>query len=133
MDSYIPDVIEDRYARFLLALEKCPSCHKYMIVRPHRARNTFPRYHKLTFEAQVKAAEFVITSDSQVDDKYICEDCAGAGKASFICALCKQRKSSDKIQERIGDPPEFLCADCYETVPAKEWESIWNQLERSHR
>lgn len=133
MDNYVPDILEEKYARFLVVLGRCPACHKYMIVKPHRARNTFSRYHKLTFDAQAKAARLVIKSDSQIDGKSICEDCAGAGKASFVCALCKERKSSDKIQERIGDPPEFLCTDCYETVPAKKWENIWDQLECSHR
>jgi len=124
MNHYVPDIIEDRYARFLLALEKCPTCHQYMVVRPHKAKDTFPRYYKLTFDGQAKAADLVIQSDSQANNKYICEDCAKAGKAYFVCALCEKEKSSDKIQGRIGDPPEYLCTDCYKTVSAQEWEGI---------
>ena len=56
-----------------------------------------------------------------------------AGKADFLCALCNERKSTDKIQESIGDAPEFLCKDCYDTVSAKIWDDKLDELQEAHR
>ena len=38
----------------------------------------------------------------------------------------------NKIQDQFGDPSEFLCSDCYETVSAKEWNNIENILIEKH-
>ena len=83
-------------------------------------------------ESQMRRAGLVFKTDIQVDGYLICDECVKAGKADFLCALCNTRKSTDKIQESIGDPPEHLCKDCYNTVTAKVWEKKYTELLKSH-
>jgi len=99
----------------------------------HYERSIFPTYHEIDFEHQVKIAAWEIMSDIKVDDKYICQGCADSGKANFLCALCNERKSSNKKQESFGDPPEYLCRDCYESISAKTWDDKEKELSEEHR
>ena len=133
MDSYTPDILEGKYARFLLTVETCPECGRFMVIKPSNPRCTFPFFIKLNFDAQAAAAGLGIRSDLQSGNDYICQDCANAGKAWFYCELCKEKKSTGKVQQSFGDPTEFLCIDCYGTVPAKEWEEAVDRLYKSHR
>ena len=133
MEHYKPEIVESRYALFLVRLDRCVECKRFMVVRPRNARDTFPYYHKLDFDAQAKAGNLGIKSGSLVDNSPICEDCEAAGKARFVCALCKKMKSSDKIQRQVGDPAEYLCADCYQTVPAEKWDESLKELIEDHK
>ena len=133
MENYTPDILEEQYARFLVRLDKCLKCECYMVTKPSYARDTFPYYYKLDFNAQVRNAGLVINSGIKVDGHPICEGCAKAGKADFLCALCKERKPTNKVQEKWGDNPEFLCSDCYETVPVKIWEEKSEELYDAHK
>ena len=133
MENYEPDILEGKYARFLLRVSYCPECGRPMVVRPGRARDPFPYYFKLSFEAQVRAGGFCVRSDAIAGNEYICEDCAQAGRAWFHCELCKCKLPTDKIQEQFGDPPEYLCADCYASVSAKEWDEMCDALEAEHK
>lgn len=72
-------------------------------------------------------------TNTLVDDEPICIECEQAGKSDFLCALCKERKRSNKKQESFGDPSEFLCTDCYETKPAKIWDEKVDELVEAHR
>lgn len=49
-----------------------------------------------------------------------------------MCALCNKLRKG-KPQEAIGDPPEFMCTPCYETVPAKIWIAKRDALWEEHR
>lgn len=136
LDNYTPEIIGNEYATFLVKLERCPLCNCLMIAEPkqqHFRKSTFPVYCKLSFETQAKRANLHFVSNIIVDDEYICIECADEGKADFLCSLCKNRKSTDKEKESFGDPPEYLCKDCYSTVPAKEWDKKCEMLEESHR
>jgi hypothetical protein len=133
MEFYTPDVIEEQYARFLVRLDVCPECGRYMVTVPQDSYGTFPYGFTLCFTAQAKAAGFGIKSGLLGGDNFICTDCATIGKAWFTCYHCQEKKSSDKMYDSFGDPPDYLCTDCYETVPAKEWNEIIHRLNQSHQ
>jgi len=123
------------YGLMMVELHRCPICSKWMLYKEvKRWEGTpFPRWVKIDFDAQLKKAGWVTVSQVKVDDHHICDECASAGKADFLCALCGKRKPTSEIQERFGDPSEFLCKQCYETVPAKQWEEKVESLEADHR
>ena len=137
-ENYIPTVISDElgrthYGKVLVELEKCPICHRYMIDSRNAKYGLFPKYCKITIEKQIERAGWVQRSCVEVDGHDICRECAEAGKADFLCALCEQRKLTDKIEESFGDLAEHLCADCYESVPAKIWDKKVEKLRERHR
>ena len=134
--DYIPTIINNRYATFLVDIKKCSICNNLMVVKPSQRyfeKNTFPIYYELDFTAQAKRANLHFVSNIKVNDEYICIECAKGGKATFLCVLCNTRKSSNKEKETFGDPPEVLCTDCYETVSAKIWDDKCEQLSAQHR
>ena len=65
-----------------------------------------------------------------VDD--ICTQCAAEG-VTFKCSACKETRNADQLYEAIGDPADFLCLPCYETVPAKKWDELMKQLRQQHQ
>jgi hypothetical protein len=115
----------------LLAAKKCKCCQKVMIEK--ETKNLFPNFYAINQKAQMKAAGLVYMTATLVDDEPICIECEESGKASFLCELCDERKTTDKKQESFGDPAEFLCKDCYESVPAKKWHEKVDELQESHR
>lgn len=118
----------------LVALDECPICHKYMVHAPAGTRKLFPpHYTGCGFEEQLKRADWVVASAVKVDDHLICAPCAGQGKATFFCYLCQTTKPTSEICEDFGDPAEFLCKQCYETVPAKRWNEATQRLRELHR
>jgi hypothetical protein len=140
LHDFVPPVIFEggvhAYGFMIVELHKCPKCKKMMIRRDNSStwyRSPFPRYANYDFSLQLKRAGWVLESSVMVDDEFICQECADAGKADFECFLCKERKPTDRIQERYGDPADFLCKDCYETVPAKVWDDTSDKLMDSHR
>ena len=135
IEDYCPHLLERNWAEMLVELKKCSICHKLMLpdYPAHFARSIFPTYFPIDFNAQLKKAGWEKMSDVKVDDNYICEECAKSGKADFLCVLCGQRKLTDKIEESFGDPPEFLCSDCYATVSAKIWDDKVEELRDIHR
>lgn len=133
IESFKPIVVLEKYGLMLIELKKCYVCHKHMIRRDDSWTSPFPRWVVNTLESQAKRADWVIQSTVKVDDNYICLDCERAGKADFKCYLCKNRYSSTNIEERFGDPPEFLCKHCYETVSAKIWDKTNDYLLSIHK
>jgi len=132
LDNYTPEVI-DGYGKVLVELEKCPLCGKYMVDAKGAKYGLFPKYININIDKQMERAGWVLRSCTKVDDKNICSECTEAGKADFLCTLCKQRKPTDKIKEEIGDPTEYICTDCYETMPAKEWDEKICKIREIHR
>ena len=104
-----------------------------MIHREKERGKLFPMYIKIDQKAQMKEAGLVYQTSIFVDDEPICEECEKLGKADFECAICEKRHTTDKIEESIGYPPEFLCKNCYETVSAKEWNEKYDELLKDHR
>lgn len=133
--EYTPKIINDKYVLFAAESRKCPLCGKIMIKKvPSYFKNSFfPVWCEMNQDAQMKRANLVYISTTMVDNEYICEECDKGGKANFKCELCGDRKSTNKIQETFGDPPVFLCEDCYETIPAKKWDVKCEQLLDEHR
>lgn len=142
MESYKPQMIYEEsdkkqaYGIMLVKLIKCNTCNKYMIVQPKNNYlfiGTFPQYFRLDFNTQVKNAGWEINSNDFSNEKPICKTCVENGKAIFICSLCEKEKSTDLIQESFGDPSEYLCKECYETVAVKIWEKTVKKLNNKHR
>jgi ssDNA-binding Zn-finger/Zn-ribbon topoisomerase 1 len=138
MENYTPKIYANgRYVEMLVQAAKCPICEKVMVYKEDKNRyygnRIFPLPISINQESQIKRAGIVFKSTVKVDDAYICEECQSSGKATFLCALCNNRKSIDKVQESIGDPPEFLCADCYASVPSKIWDEKLEELQEEHR
>jgi len=99
-----------------------------------KLRELFPYYWRENLKSQMERANIMFRGDvKDKDDHYICEECAKAGKSTFICDLCGEERSSELKQESFGDPPDFLCKVCYETVPAKIWEKKHDELWHEHR
>ena len=133
MENYTPKIHENgRYVEMLIEAKKCKCCEKIMVTKLGY-HSIFPKYMRINQEAQMKAAEFVYSTSTLVDDEPICLECEQAGKADFLCAMCDERKTTDKKQESFGDPAEFLCKDCYETKPAKVWDEKVDELQDAHR
>jgi hypothetical protein len=131
--EYIPK-IHDGYVEMMVEYEKCPICNKVMIQRLVGYDNRlFPAWIQMTQEAQAKRAGIVFKGSVKVDDDLICEECEKSGRADFLCAICNTRQSTDEIQESFGYPPEFLCKECYNTVPAKTWDEKVSELHEAHR
>ncbi len=134
MENYIPKIHENgRYVEILIEAEKCVCCEKIMIAKSTNHNSIFPKFWRINQESQMKAAGIVYKTHSTIDGYSICIECEQAGKSSFLCALCNERKSSDKRKEAIGDPADFLCKDCFETKSAKVWEEKYDELIEEHK
>ena len=112
---------------FDLQTKKCPYCGKQMMGRS----NLFSSLKDQ--ETQMKKLGVVFISDATKDNQYICVECKEKGIASFICALCGERRSYEDMQESFGDPPEYLCKHCYNTVSAKVWDDKVADLSDIHK
>jgi hypothetical protein len=112
----------------------CPICKKKMLPRilsKYYNESPFPLGF---YESQLKSVGIVLRSDMKLNDNYICIECSESGKAAFDCYLCKGRKSSEKKQESFGiDPTDYLCKDCYNSVPAAQWDKICGELHKDHQ
>jgi len=134
--EYIPELINNEYAKMIVAISSCPICKKIMINgynETYYDLSTFPVNWMVGFTAQIKRAGWVISSGIKVNDEYICTECKLAGRGYFNCALCGEEKPLNKEKESFGDPAEYLCSDCYESIPAKVWDDKVNDLRMQHR
>lgn len=135
LESFKPKVVSDSYGTMLVELSICYICKKKMVASPEKRRfgqGTFPAYHMITFESQLKSAGWEELSSVCVDNNSICKSCNDSGKATFQCSLCADRKTTDMIESSFGDPPEYLCNRCYETVPAKKWAEMVSKITKEH-
>ena len=134
MEKYTPKIIEEpnstlAYATMLVQIEKCPLCGKWMI-----RDDPFPKYYMLDKDIQSKRAGWVkVGHRDHGIDKYVCVECNAADFATFKCVLCQQQRKSSEVERSFGDPPEFLCKDCYLTTPAKQWDEKVSELEEEHQ
>jgi hypothetical protein len=127
--------IEGSYGIMAVEVHSCAVCKKTMVFGPDRQylRQTFPLYQDMAFGKQLDRAGWEQASDMEVDGKHMCQKCAKAGLAMFECALCGQKVAGNAVEESFGDPAEFLCKRCYETVPAKTWNEKVTALRERHR
>lgn len=137
MNNFTPTIIEDNetsaYATMLVQVEKCPLCGCWMLEKPKRIWDTFPKYCMLGFDRQLKNADWREMTFATGEHQHICKQCSEEGKAVFTCALCKTNKPTSEIQATFGDPAEFLCKSCYVTVPASVWDENIKRLEDEHK
>ena len=133
LEKIVPQVHDHNgfvYVEMFVEAKRCKCCNKIMLKRD--LQHIYPIWNQLSQDAQMKRVGFVYQTSVLVDNEPICNECVDSGKSTFICALCLERKSTDKIQESIGDPAEFLCAKCYNTVPASEWDNKVSELHKEH-
>ncbi len=136
VENFVPERVSEKYVTFLVEYSKCHTCSKDMIIRNKNNVLPFPAWYKIDIDAQMKKGGFVAQSGKRIDeneDQYICVNCAKNIKTYFLCSLCEKRKSTDRIEEGIGAPSEYLCKDCYETVSAKVWNEKLDLLEEDHK
>lgn len=142
MQEYTPQKIDRNYGVMLVRLRSCASCAKTMISVPRSNiladDQVFPTDFANDFNAQVKRAGWVKrskhttqTSDGWTDS--ICTECADIGMAKFTCSLCGNIRSTNEVQESIGEPPDYLCKVCYYSKPASEWCEKKKELWENHK
>lgn len=140
-EEFVPSVLEELppthggicYGVMLVQLQTCGCC-KRPCLRTHGGNHggVFPDWFAINRGAQLKKANWgMLSSTRNADEARLCDDCAKEHGA-FRCALCKQERKG-KPQESVGDPPEYLCTPCFESVPAKAWADEVERLEESHR
>lgn len=117
--------------KFELRVEECPSCGQKMM--QEAGRGVFPYYHEKNQDSQMKKQGVAYISKSEIDGKKICSECEKAGKSSFICALCEQRRPTSEIQESFGDPAEHLCKTCYKTIDVETWDRKIDEVADRHK
>jgi len=130
-EDFTPSFVtgSDYLAYFVEAVRPCAACNTFMY-------DGFPKYNKMTLEKQLERAGWRrksgVTSGIH-NNGDLCQACADAGIAKFKCELCGESRPYSEEKERVGDPPDFLCKACFETVTAKEWDDKVNELELSHQ
>lgn len=136
MDTYTPRIVqqgqEEALAEVLVAVERCKYCRAWMLPNMED-KGIFPLYRPINFSAQLKAAGWKVAASSRFDSQRYCIECAANDKITFTCCLCNQTKPSSHLKERFGDPPDFLCNECFNTIPAAVWEKKVDELQKEHR
>lgn len=122
------------YIEMCLEGKLCPVCNKPMLNKHNfnYGDNIFPNYYIQHQKAQMERCGIEFISSAVVDNERICEACAAQGKACFKCHYCNAMLSSELIEKSFGEPAEYLCKNCYETLSAKKWDEAVKQLEDDH-
>jgi len=115
---------------FLITTRPCAVCKKP--TAPNLAAGPFPAGIRIDFEAQ-RARAGIRLLHHWGDKGPVCSDCKLNTAETFECSHCKQSKPLNESHKSFGAPAEHLCAHCYETVPAKQWEGLVAELEEQHR
>ena len=128
------DTTCDAFGQVLVKLIRCATCERWMFYDLEHVHNLFPSYSELTLQAQaVRAGWRVVSGARAANGETICTECRDAGKAAFRCYRCACELPSNLLQRSFGNPPDHLCAECYATAPAKEWQELVKQLKAQHR
>jgi hypothetical protein len=140
LTKYVPEFIpysEDMaYGKMLVKLNKCSTCGCWTLDKAADQgiwNKVFPAWFAITIRQQMAKAGWRFSSDVKRDDEIICSKCAEEGRGGFTCSLCKEYRTSDQEEEAFGDPPDYLCTICYETVSAKVWHDKYNSLFDAHK
>ena len=105
-----------------------------MVKVANKDYEVFPQWFVLNQRHQMERAGLVRWGTSNLNDGYLCRDCEKKGKGNFVCKLCGETKTSDKIKEEFGHEGnfDFLCKDCYDNKSAKEWADKNEELRSNH-
>jgi len=135
--KYTPKIIDGKYVLFAASTQKCGICEKLMIRRINNSnyfeKDFFPGWVEMNQDAQMKRGGLVYVGNTKTHNGLMCQGCEKDGKGEFRCELCFEMKPTNKIEERFGDPTDFLCTDCYESAPAKIWDEKVDELESEHQ
>lgn len=115
----------------LIELRRCPSCGKptYQPIA-----SAFPLFVLSNLQAQATRAGWKPISTLKDGDDFLCQECASAPDRTFLCAFCEQRRPATLLKKTIaGDPPEYACRVCYETLTAAEWHERIDDAYDRHR
>ena len=133
VEGYVPQVFwvdGDRgYGLVLVQIDRCPTCGRWMVDRDR----PWPGWYAINFDAQMRQIGWRESTSVGGDRGTICSRCKEEGRATFTCKSCGTVRTVDQVQTQFGDPPDFLCKTCYETVFAKRWNKLVNALEKKHR
>lgn len=129
-NEFTPD---GKYVTMFIPVEECTSCRNKMVLK-EKYPGIFSPHVTMTQKAQAariglhwQHGKFFPGED------LLCTTCIEAGLATFKCYICKETKATDRIQESIGIlSTDYLCKDCYATVPAKVWDEKLEELEKEH-
>ncbi len=128
--SFVPQLLEEGYGIVLVAVSTCAKCSRTMIATGKGY--DFPAFWKAGRTEQLRRADwrekaFVTNADGGA----LCKECAETDGA-FRCELCKQVRQGEP-EDLFGDPAEYLCTPCFETVPAKTWAEAVSRLMDAHQ
>lgn len=126
--------------RVLIRLDTCSECDARMIDLTRedlKKGNTLlgrliPKYGPHALEVQAVEKGWVFSSSVSTHKGPVCHRCAKLDIASFECIICEKVKKEDRRHESYGDD-RVVCLDCYETIPAKEWDKKIERLEEAWR
>jgi hypothetical protein len=129
--SYTPTEFAPGIFAFLVETMPCVVCERPTIKKPND--HPFPAYHAIAFEAQRDRAGIQEHGDWTDFRKPVCKGCKAAGAQTFECVSCKHRRPLNESKESFGAPAEHICVHCWETVPAKQWAALVEELTEQHR
>lgn len=131
VDSYVPMKHGSGLFAFLVETMPCVVCAKPTIARP--GLGVFPAHYAISFEAQRERAGIEALGDWHDYRQPVCKSCKDLGAQTFECVSCKQKRPLNESKQSFGAPAEHLCNHCWETVPAKRWAVLVEELEEQHR
>lgn len=116
----------------VLPAKRCANCGRLMVSRAWAKVHDWGSAGRGSVADQLGKAGVRQYADSFTLGP-LCRECAAAAAGHFTCALCGVVRTSDLRHESWGDPPDIVCEQCYETVPAKRWEAFVAEMEKLHR
>ena len=141
--EYIPEILRraGRDDMILLAfpITRCRECQQLMlpesaqVLQQANNRGVFytPKGDSVT--AQLQRGAISIDQGYKAGLDHVCGDCINEGKVQVECQACHKQVSLNDTHFKVGDPPEFICRECHETMPAAAYEKMVDQLEQRHQ
>jgi hypothetical protein len=132
LETFIPQKMADNAYTFVLKVSTCYNCKRPMM--PIDDKRLFHTYRGCRQDDQMKHANIAIESNYDIDNIHLCTECVQLDVATFTCCHCNESKVASKLHETVGSfDPDYICTDCYATVPAKEFDELIETLQREHR
>jgi len=139
MTAFKPQIIEDKreshgyaFVTFALQIRSCPICDRLMMYP--KVRGLFPGVAFMQQKDQMKALDIVGVGEAIPGDtwgRHACEICTAEGKVFFECFICKEQRPANERHKDVYH--EAVCNTCYETIPAKQWDEIMDEIDADHK
>lgn len=134
LEEFVPQIIKEGFGLMIIKLQRCPSCNGVMVDIPQEARRKmFSLYMSIDLKTQLERADWKLQSNAELNGKKICEKCEKEGRSQFKCFICEKDQPTSMIHNCHGDPPDFVCINCYKNIPAEKWDQIMEKLYKIHR